>query len=137
MRHFALIVFLAVLALAAVAVGQSQQVSSSSAAIQNSPAAAQVQSGPLIGLPVPAQGKHFNVDPQMNILPRLASGSANTCLKMRKYVFRREDGSDRMRYAGETDCTYLGKVWPKSAQHERPVPAKPGIQRAILRADQP
>ena len=57
----------------------------------------------------------------------------NGCLKLRKYVFRREDGSDRMTYMGETDCTYASRVTTQSADEPNPQPTGPGLNKAVLR----
>lgn len=83
--------------------------------------------------------KRFRVDPDMALNSRTAVDS-NTCFKLRKYVFQpkaqnEKNGmrplGDEMQFAGETDCTYANKVWPKSADGAAPPRPQFGLQSAV------
>jgi hypothetical protein len=58
--------------------------------------------------------------------------SGNTCYKLQKYVFRREDGSDRTTLVGSTDCTRASRVTTEKAADPNPQPTGPSLQKAIV-----
>lgn len=79
------------------------------------------------------------------IRPGISRGSAleaNTCYKLRKYIFQPKEqvekngarpAGDAMEMVGETDCTYANKVWPKSVDGPKPPPPQPGVHSTVLR----
>lgn len=73
-------------------------------------------------------------DRHINILPRLMTDRDPVCYKLRKYIFRRSDGGDALAPAGQTDCTYSSKVWPKSAGNDKPAKPDVGVYSAVSRS---
>ena len=82
----------------------------------------------------------FKVDPY--IAAAIPGGASNTCFKLRKYIFQPKEQTekngmrplgDEMQFAGETDCTYANKVWPKSADGVKPPRPQFGLQSAVAR----
>lgn len=89
----------------------------------------------------PMTRKQFKIDPGINLNAR-SSVNGNTCFKLRKYIFQpkeqtKNDGmrplGDEMQMVGETDCTYANKVWPKSAEGEKPPQPDVGFHSTVLR----
>ena len=87
----------------------------------------------------PKTRKQFNVDPDIALNSR-STVDSNTCFKLRKYIFQPREQiekngmrplGDEMQFAGETDCTYANKVWPKSADGPNPPRPQFGLQSAV------
>jgi hypothetical protein len=85
--------------------------------------------------------KQFKVDPGIRLNAK-SSMDANTCFKLRKYIFQPKEQAksngmrplgDEMQFVGETDCTYASKVWPKSADGSNPPRPTVGVQSTVLR----
>jgi hypothetical protein len=83
----------------------------------------------------------FKVDPGIRLKTQ-SRFDANTCFKLRKYVFEPKEQAksngmrplgDEMQFVGETDCTYANKVWPKSADGPNPPRPTVGVQSTVLR----
>lgn len=73
---------------------------------------------------------------------RVPELQANTCYKLRKYIFQPKEqvekngarpAGDAMEMVGETDCTYANKVWPKSAHGPKPPQSQFGVHSTVLR----
>lgn len=82
----------------------------------------------------PAVPRRFELDRGINLLPRLMTDKSGVCMKLRKYIFHRSDGGDAMQPVGETDCTYAGKLWPKSVENGKPLRPQVGVYSTVLRA---
>ena len=102
---------------------------------------AQTQTTPAQSPDAKTQAKRFTIDPEFALNSR-STVDSNTCFKLRKYVFQpREQAKtngmrplgDEMQFAGETDCTYANKVWPKSADGVNPQGSQFGLQSAVAR----
>lgn len=139
MRRFGLIVFLAVLTGAAVA----QEVPAAPAVPRpaaqtpampaSQPGQRQFDIAPAPQSSLPMYFGKLQSAPRDRILvqPGLGAGAPGLCLKLHKYVFRRDDGSDRMKYVGETYCTYGGHVSTRSAADPDPKPGGFGLYQAV------
>jgi hypothetical protein len=84
---------------------------------------------------------HFSLVPQVHVrsaLPKIDRNgflplSGDTCYKLQKYIFRRDDGSDRTTLVGSTDCTRASRVTTESADDPNAKPTGPGLSKAVLR----
>jgi hypothetical protein len=93
------------------------------------------------------RNRRIDPDPKMNLAPRLAALPGAPCYKLRKFIVqpKEETWSNGVtplglapvagdwKIVGETDCTPSQKVWPKSAEGEKPPLPDVGFHSTVLR----
>ena len=93
------------------------------------------------------KNRRLDPDPKMNLAPQLAALPGAPCYKLRKFIVQPKEQTwssgvtplglapvaGDWKIVGETDCTPAQKVWPKSADGEKPTQPDVGFHSTVLR----